>query len=894
MMEYSRFIKKSAPIFIIIIIIIIIIITSNLGIIANSDSTHGYNAKHFLYQKLFVWADSFNGGGYVAFPFLPLLIIESFLNQFGSQFSNVVVTFLLLLFLWYSTFLLTRYILKPKNLKENIILIIISSFIILNEVTKHYIIANNTVLWAELFMILSILFYIKFNNEGKIKYLMLALLTSCLTVIMFHSIILSLIFIVLYVLGNIIHALHQKNSKRFKTILFRLTIFLALLILLNMYFLLNNFFDIFNASQNTLFNDYNKNVVQTDSILKFTNEQYNNLGYNLIFSKDSFTSFYNNGMKIYNIIIYFSIIFLFFISFLLIKKEKDKEVKKNLMIFISIYLILLTLSFGPKDPFKIFLFFWNNLLGFKLFRDFYKFHWPILILIPIFCSYLVIKISNSLKKKYLVILLILFILPFISYLPISKYIVPFDIPNYYFDMNLKTSELKLDNKMIVMPIISWMQTYTWSNKNFDMQDPLGTMFMYKNIFINDVSYEESYQKKINKITVKYLFDKDPNFYKILCVRDIQYVIIRHDLDKDYIQKRSKNAFANLEYLEADILISNIEVDTHFNKFSKIGKFDIYYIKPQFFLPHFYTPKNIITSDQSIDTLPELVSKDNYEIRSAIFFTSQTPNINKQERIKTLPSKIENTPTLEFKKINPTKYRVFVHNTSESFPLVFSESFHNGWKAYQVDYEKPDLNINLLNNYKILDGNDGDQATKEEVNKFIEQGLISNLGNGEERTINHMKWENNKEKLDYEENYTIDFISKNFQGTIQNDNLDKGHFYETWLQKPIVNESNHLMANGYANSWIINITEICETTPNKCIQNSDGTYDLELVIEFWPQRLFYIGLMISGTTLLCCIGYLIYDWRRERKKEKGKDKRKEEERERGEEPRYEERGKKTKF
>ena len=37
-----------------------------------------------------------------------------------------------------------------------------------------------------------------------------------------------------------------------------------------------------------------------------------------------------------------------------------------------------------------------------------------------------------------------------------------------------------------------------------------------------------------------------------------------------------------------------------------------------------------------------------------------------------------------------------------------------------------------------------------------------------------------------------------------------------------------------------------------------------VIEFFPQRWFSLGLLISGTTLLACIGYLGYDFFRRRR------------------------------
>jgi hypothetical protein len=76
-----------------------------------------------------------------------------------------------------------------------------------------------------------------------------------------------------------------------------------------------------------------------------------------------------------------------------------------------------------------------------------------------------------------------------------------------------------------------------------------------------------------------------------------------------------------------------------------------------------------------------------------------------------------------------------------------------------------------------------------------------------------------------------------------------------------------MVNGYANSWDIDPTAICQNNP-KCTKNADGSYDMELVIEFWPQRLFYIGLFISGTTLVGCLGYLGWDFVKRRKKKNG--------------------------
>jgi hypothetical protein len=230
-----------------------------------------------------------------------------------------------------------------------------------------------------------------------------------------------------------------------------------------------------------------------------------------------------------------------------------------------------------------------------------------------------------------------------------------------------------------------------------------------------------------------------------------------------------------------------------------------------------------------------------------------------------------TPYLEFKKINPTKYRVRVHQAIESFPLVFSESFHNGWKAYAVENKKLkiesnelDKDSNALDKYRMLDGNEDGQASKDELADYINKGLVSDIGDGKEKTITHNKWEDSKEKFDYTEKYNIDFISKNFQDTIQNDNLPKGSIFETWFKEPLA-ENNHLMANGYANSWWVDFEKVCGSGENgKCVKNPDGSYDFEMVIEFWPQRLFYIGLFVSGMTLLSCFGYLTYNFLKRKK------------------------------
>jgi hypothetical protein len=147
-------------------------------------------------------------------------------------------------------------------------------------------------------------------------------------------------------------------------------------------------------------------------------------------------------------------------------------------------------------------------------------------------------------------------------------------------------------------------------------------------------------------------------------------------------------------------------------------------------------------------------------------------------------KLEGRPMLEYKKISPVKYRVAVIEAKEPFELIFSENFNENWKVYLSDY---------------------DEYVSDEANK--DKG-------------------------------------KEFYGTRYRNEFPSGSISETWFRKPVF-ENAHKLVNGYANNWLINPEQICSELDNECFQHSDGSYDFELVIEFWNQRIFYLGLLISG-------------------------------------------------
>ncbi len=61
------------------------------------------------------------------------------------------------------------------------------------------------------------------------------------------------------------------------------------------------------------------------------------------------------------------------------------------------------------------------------------------------------------------------------------------------------------------------------------------------------------------------------------------------------------------------------------------------------------------------------------------------------------------------------------------------------------------------------------------------------------------------------------------------------------------ENRHYKLNGFLNAWYVDPADWC-AGDIACVKNPDGSYDLNLVAEFAPQRDFYILLLVSAAAL----------------------------------------------
>ena len=90
------------------------------------------------------------------------------------------------------------------------------------------------------------------------------------------------------------------------------------------------------------------------------------------------------------------------------------------------------------------------------------------------------------------------------------------------------------------------------------------------------------------------------------------------------------------------------------------------------------------------------------------------------------------------------------------------------------------------------------------------------------------------------------------------------FDEYWRINNSVNSTRHFKVNGYTNGWIIDPKEICEEKQSLCSTNKDGSFEIIFYINFWPQKIFNIGKVISLSTIIVLFSLMLIEIFRRKK------------------------------
>lgn len=131
------------------------------------------------------------------------------------------------------------------------------------------------------------------------------------------------------------------------------------------------------------------------------------------------------------------------------------------------------------------------------------------------------------------------------------------------------------------------------------------------------------------------------------------------------------------------------------KVSELDNYLVYNTDKDFYLPHFYIPRTIISYDHNSSSDKNtsfFVDTKEADPRIVYVETDTCTKINFLPDCKGKIRVEDNLPEIIYKRINPTKYKIIVSNANGPFSLVFSDKFHKDWRVFIVNREPEKLEI----------------------------------------------------------------------------------------------------------------------------------------------------------------------------------------------------------
>jgi|GEM_PF-4413056 len=799
-------------------------------LIDRGDLNLVYDAEVFFDSLFYTWNPLVNGGqwGFQSVV-LPFGFFWLFLKWIGlSLLTSEKIYFISIIFgSSFGMYTLVKEIFK-ENKDASLAGLVAGIFYSFN----FYVMSLSPMTSAYAIMILTLPYFLFFLIKGIEKdknwyYASMIAFTSIIASTAFFSFPIFIILLASYFLYQLV-----VENKRVHSLIFFIKT-LALTILLNLFWILPiGWFLLSSHSTEMPTAGDLQSAVSHDSTFTSLLNVFRNMGfwgYQATFNNVPYFYYFHHYLHSNWLIIFsFLPIIMAIIGFLLFKNNKK-------VIFLGLFLsLVLLLNCGTTGFFKdVFLWLYVNVPGFLTFRDPNKFAILVVFVYAILIGggvigikdKLLLKLKNKFNQNKLVWLsrglvcaivgvLLIQVWPMFNgevvqpergnpkteaYLPGERNL----LPDYWQQMAINLNEKKTDFKLVSLPVSKSVYMWTdWGRQGADFVNNLINKPILKvssGTYLRQSSYEGLAENLYN-FTSDFATKK-----KIMSLLNVRYLLSRNDIIVKFLERPTG-------YVRDDIKkLPGIKLE------KQLGPLDLLRLNDENYLPHFYTANKIYRSEKN--NIIDVVSSKEYSMRSVIYFFEQAGGKLENKEMATV------LPVLEYKRINPTKYKLVFHRARGVFSLIFSESFHSDWLVYQINNDFFSLPIKtFLNNEQVFSrNNDGDQASFEQVNLFIKNGEISSV---------------------FEKKDKPSFISKEFQGTIQNDNLKNGSVFDFLRSQKRIFNADHLVANGYANSWIIDTAKICEKNPS-CLVNGGNGYDFTLVVEYWPQQLFYLGLFISG-------------------------------------------------
>ena len=367
------------------------------------------------------------------------------------------------------------------------------------------------------------------------------------------------------------------------------------------------------------------------------------------------------------------------------------------------------------------------------------------------------------------------------------------IPQEYFILSGRDAQRRLEGSYLALPLpLSYNYTYWWEHGGY-----LGGGFL--RYLLSKPLFYVYFGTPLNNAIIEAVNKDSPESPDLFGLFGIRYVIQHKDIqqgqERQYRTHRSVDSpnlkpWFNNRYLRGSTVPDNL------------------------FRPRVYPARSVVQGDDTIQTLMGLLRRHD---NKAPFLL-----LPKGEPVPAGP--IDQSVTTEFRRVNGSRYAVRLRGASGLVPVVFNEACHSGWNMYPTPSRSSSVPTSL--NVVPHPGYDPDVISDRELRGLLRKGAVTLPANG----------------------IVPGFVSRLLAGSVQNNNLPEGSMFETWFRDPIDTKTPNICGNLMVNTWMVDTAAVCADAPGSCVKRDDGTWDVDLTIEFEPDRLATIGRLLQGAVI----------------------------------------------
>ncbi len=192
-------------------------------------------------------------------------------------------------------------------------------------------------------------------------------------------------------------------------------------------------------------------------------------------------------------------------------------------------------------------------------------------------------------------------------------------------------------------------------------------------------------------------------------------------------------------------------------------------------------------------------------------------------------------TVEYRSEGIWQTNLVVHGAKDKIILTDGDGFGDRWNVFAIENPGGKKKPTFGRKYYVPEEKKKEQASAEEVKSFLDKKMIS--------------WDG------------PNFVSKNVQGSIRNENMPEWSFWKTLWGGRKISVAEHFKINGNENGWLIDVNAFCGEQ-KMCVDNGDGTFELTLLARhkyFWLVEAAIFALMavviyLAGRLLLIETGF----------------------------------------